>query len=343
MRMAKAVKLADIAEQLDVSVVTVSKALSGQKGVSEEMRARIRRLADEMGYVSKKSAPDQRKNAGKSYNIGVLIQETYLDKFDSFYWMMYQHVATNAMERGSFTMLEVVSPRMEKLLLPPKVMTEQKVDGIIVIGRLSQTYLQSICETTDIPRIYMDFVDENKTADAVLSDSFYGAYYLTNYLFSMGHTKIAYVGTLLATNSITDRYLGYSKSLMEHGESFRPDWLIADRDLESGLIDDENLLQLPEDMPTAFFCNCDLAAGKLINKLRRCGYRVPEDISVAGYDNYIHPDLCDIAITTYEVDLKEMARRSVEALLQKMNSPDVHLGIQMVEGRLVVKDSVRRI
>jgi DNA-binding LacI/PurR family transcriptional regulator len=341
--MAKAVKLADIAAKLDVSVVTVSKALSGQKGVSEEMRARIRKLADEMGYVSKKNVSERKKTVTKSYNIGVLIQETYLDKFDSFYWMMYQHVATHAMERGSFTMLEVVSPRMEKHLVPPKLLTGQKVDGIIVIGKLSEGYLTYIRENAKIPRIYMDFVDDNKSADAVLSDSYYGSYYLTNYLFSMGHTKIAYVGTLLATNSITDRYLGYTKSLMEHGQHYRPEWLIADRDVESGLIDDENLLQLPEDMPTAFFCNCDLTAGKLINKLRRFGYRVPEDISVVGYDNYIHPDLCDVAITTYEVDLKQMAEKCVETLIGRMNHEDGAPGIQMVEGRLVIKDSVRRV
>jgi LacI family transcriptional regulator/LacI family purine nucleotide synthesis repressor len=341
--MAKAVKLADIASKLNVSVVTVSKALSGQKGVSEELRERIIKLADEMGYVSTKSAKERKKTVTKSYNIGVLIQESYLDKFGSFYWMMYQNVATQAMEKGSFTMLEVVSTQMEKTLTPPKLLTGQKVDGIVVIGKLDEPYLLFLREKTDMPRIYMDFVDENKTADAVLSDSFYGSYYLTNYLFSMGHTRIAYVGTVLATNSITDRFLGYMKSLMEHGQKYRPEWVIADRDIESGLIDEENLLQLPEDMPTAFVCNCDLTAGKLINKLRRFGYRVPEDISVAGYDNYIHPDLCDIAITSYEVDLKEMAKRCVEMLIGKLNNEGSACGIQMVEGRLVIKESVRRI
>jgi LacI family transcriptional regulator/LacI family purine nucleotide synthesis repressor len=70
---------------------------------------------------------------------------------------------------------------------------------------------------------------------------------------------------------------------------------------------------------------------------------VPEDISVAGYDNYIHPDLCDIAITSYEVDLKEMAKRCVEMLIGKLNNEGSACGIQMVEGRLVIKESVRRI
>lgn len=82
--MAKAVKLADIAARVGVSTVTVSKALSGQKGVSEEMRARIRKLADEMGY-RQPSAVKKETGKTRSYTIGVLIEEEYLDKYESFY------------------------------------------------------------------------------------------------------------------------------------------------------------------------------------------------------------------------------------------------------------------
>ena len=75
--MAKAVKLADIAEQLGVSTVTVSKALSGQKGVSEAMREKIKQLADELGY--KQPSAVKKEKSVKSYNIGVLVSEKYLD------------------------------------------------------------------------------------------------------------------------------------------------------------------------------------------------------------------------------------------------------------------------
>ena len=75
------------------------------------------------------------------------------------------------------------------------------------------------------------------------------------------------MGTLLATGSITDRYLGYTKSLMEHGVAVRGDWTIADRDIHTGKIDMDRLLQLPKEMPTAFVCNCDLTASFLIRRL----------------------------------------------------------------------------
>ena len=339
--MAKAVRLADIAEKVGVSTVTVSKALTGQKGVSEEMRRRITQLADEMGYVP--TAKTKKSTARKSYNIGLLIEESYLDKYDSFYWQMYQQVATRAMEWGCFTLMEVVGRQMAGELELPKLIREQKVDGIIVLGKMTDDFLSYIRQNTTAPLVYMDFTDEELEADAVVSDSFYGAYQLANYLIGMGHRKIAYVGTLLATTSITDRYLGYTKSLMEHGIPIRSEWQINDRDLTSGYIDEENLLQLPEEMPTAFMCNCDLTAGKLINKLSRMGYRVPEDISVVGYDDYIYPGICEVGITTYEVDLAEMARCAVGVLLEKMSGRGQNHGIHIVEGHLVIKDSVRRI
>ena len=79
-------------------------------------------------------------------------------------------------------------------------------------------------------------------------------------------------------------------------------------------------------MPTAFVCNCDLAASYLIRKLENEGYRVPEDVSVVGFDNFLYPGLCDIGITTYEVDISEMARcpgfpfKQIDKMIGIMNS-----------------------
>lgn len=339
--MAKAVKLADIAEKVNVSTVTVSKALSNQKGVSEELRARIKELADEMGY--KQPSVIRKERAQKSYNIGIIISEVFLGKYDSFYWQMYQMVTTKASAKGCFTLLEVITNEAAETNQIPMLLQEQKVDGLIVIGRQRERYLQSLEKNSNVPMVYLDFCNEHEDCDAIISDSYYGAYKLTNYLFEMGHRKIAYVGTLKATGSITDRYFGYCKSMLEHGFTVHDDWVIPDRDPSNDQIDPENLMQLPEDMPTAFVCNCDLCANELIHKLEGLGYRVPEDISVVGYDNYLFPGLSDIAITTYEVDLKEMARRGVNILIKKMNGDPYHKGISIVEGHLVVKDSVKNL
>lgn len=338
--MAKTVKLADIAEKVGVSTVTVSKALSGQKGVSEEMREKIKQLADELGYCS--PSENKRQTTEKQYNIGVIIQEVYLDKYDSFYLTMYQELNKRAVARGCFTLLESMSRESVLSNVMPLLVQEKKVDGLIVVGDMTQTYMEHLEEKAGIPVVCMDFYNDTINLDTVISNSFYGTYALTNYLFQMGHKKIAYVGTVGTTNSITDRYLGYAKSLLEHHIEVRKDYVIDDRDTKTGRMDLDKYYQLPEDMPSAFVCNCDLAASYLIRKLRANGYRVPEDISVVGFDNYLFPGLCDIGITTYEVNIGEMARRVVHKIVRKIANENYTAGVFIVDGHMVIKDSVTR-
>ena len=338
--MAKTVKLADIAEKVGVSTVTVSKALSGQKGVSEEMREKIKQLADELGYRS--PSENKRQTTEKQYNIGVIIQEVYLDKYDSFYLAMYQELNKRAVARGCFTLLESMSRESVLSNVMPLLVQEKKVDGLIVVGDMTQTYMEHLEAEAGIPVVCMDFYNDTINLDTVISNSFYGTYALTNYLFQMGHKKIAYVGTVGTTNSITDRYLGYAKSLLEHHIEVRKDYVIDDRDTKTGRMDLDKYYQLPEDMPSAFVCNCDLAASYLIRKLRANGYRVPEDISVVGFDNYLFPGLCDIGITTYEVNIGEMARRVVHKIVRKIANENYTAGVFIVDGHMVIKDSVTR-
>lgn len=339
--MAKSVKLADIAEKLSVSTVTVSKALSDQKGVSDELREKIKSLAQEMGYKSPSAA--KLLKARKSYNIGVLISERYFDQYESFYWQMYQEVATKAVAKECFTMLEVLSQKNELDLELPKLLQEDKVDGLIIIGLLKPDYLTAIEQNIKIPFVYLDFYDKRHECDAVITDNYYGMYKMINYLFDMGHKDIAYVGTLLYTGSITDRYFGYSKALLEHGRKVREDWILDDRNFDTGDRGAGFQFKLPKEMPTAFACNCDLTAGVLIEYLKEKGYRVPEDISVVGFDNYLFPGICNLGITTYEVDIKEMSRKTINNLLKKMSGEHYKQGISIVEGHMVIKESVKKI
>lgn len=339
--MAKAVKLSDIAERVGVSTVTVSKALSGQKGVSEEVRKKIRSIAEELGYQQPSAARKSQNH--RNFNIGILISERFLVKYESFYWQMYQAVATRATAEECFTMLEVIGKAEEENGRMPKLVQERKVDGIIVIGKMMDAYLQHLNTEAGIPVIYLDYYNGREASDSVISNSYYGTYELTYYLYRMGHRKIAYVGTLLATESITDRYFGYQKALLELGLEQKKEWVLDDRHIETGEIDTVNMLQIPKDMPTAFVCNCDQTASFLIKKLKDNGYRVPEDISVVGFDNYLYPGLSDIQITTYEVDLEEMARRAIHNMISKISNENYKPGIHIVEGHMVLKESVAQI
>lgn len=335
--MAKTVKMSDIAERLNVSTVTVSKALSDQKGVSDEMRNKIKKLAMELGYQKPIAKQEDR---GRSFNVGVIVPEDYIEKYQTFYWEMYQELNMAAVKNNSFIMLEVVSAADEKAMIPPKLLKESKVDGLIVLGGLVGNYLRMIKEHYATPTVYLDFYDPHIKEDCVISNSFYGTYLLTNYLFEKGHTNIGFVGTVLATKSITDRYLGYMKSLMEHGKSVREDWVLDDRDSERHNF---QKFLIPEEMPTAFVCNCDTIASWIIRELGNKGYRVPEDVSVVGFDDFLYPGLCNVPMTTYAVNMPEMAEQCVKILITKVTGGETSEGMHLVEGRFIERKSVRAI
>ena len=336
--MAKKTTMSDIASELGISTVTVSKALSGQKGVSEEMRQRIIELAEEWGY-QKTSSKD-----GESYKIGVLIGGRYVSNIDSFYGHMYQIFSAKAAKLGSFTMLEILSDDDEKNLVYPRIIGEANVEAVVIMGALSEEYLNMLDEKMSLPIFYMDFTDRKHMKDSVISGSYYGSYILTNYLFDKGHKNIGYVGTVLSTPSITDRYLGYKRAMMEHGIEINKDWVLDDRGINNDKVDLESYMEFPKGkLPTAFVCNCDLTASRFMQYLKLKGYRVPEDISLVGYDDFLFADAPSVGLTTYKVDMDEMVRRTLKRIMHVLKGEEYRGGLSIVEGYLVERDSVKKL
>jgi len=341
--MAKNVTMRDIAKKVGVSTVTVSKALTDKDGVGSELRAVIKATAEEMGYTYSGIGDGFRR--GRSYNIGVIVEEHYVDNSTTvfpFYMKMYNSINKQMSQFHYSVIMEAITSKMLAEHRMPDIVAERKVDGVIVLGQMKSDYLKVLRENK-LPVVYLDFYDRTMEVPSVINDNMYGTYMLTNYLVSMGHKKIAYVGTVGMTNSITDRYLGYLKSMMEHGMDVPKDYVMDDRDTKTGRMDLEKYYKFPKDMPTAFVCNCDLAASYLIRKLENEGYRIPEDVSVVGFDNFLYPGLCDIGITTYEVDISEMARRAIHKIVRKIANENYTAGVFIVDGHVVFKDSVARI
>lgn len=113
--------------------------------------------------------------------------------------------------------------------------------------------------------------------------------------------------------------------------SFRKEWLLDNRDRETGDFDYERFLMLAErDLPSAFFCNNDVVALMLIHKLRENGYEVPRDVSVVGFDNYVKEPYDRIGITTYVINIRKMTRRVIRIEIHKLENPDYRTGIYMI-------------
>ena len=326
--MSKAVKMEDIAKELGISVVSVSKGLAGKEGVSDQMRDRIFETALRLGYKLDK---DKKKASG---NIGVIVADRFMDD-NAFYQKLYRQIIIHCTGCGYSGMLEIISSSDEKELIIPKVVRDHIVDGVVFMGDVSKEYIERF-RKTKLPYILVDFHVENIDADCIISDNIYGEMRLTELMIERGRKKIAFVGDVLATTSILDRYLGYTRALLMNRIMPKEEWLIIDRDEDGRYIE----LALPENMPDAFVCNCDEVAFNLVMKLKQMGYRVPEDISVAGYDDYTFSMLCDPKLTTYKVNTEEMAKKAVEQLVKRIKGRTVIYGQSVIGGELIKRDSI---
>ena len=331
----KNVTMSDIAKDLGVSTVTVSKAITGKEGVSKGVREKIVRRASEMGYMYSRGAREE--TTEKQFNIGILIGEGFFND-DAFYSRMYQRIVMELTKLGNFGMLEIVTRKAERQQHPPKIITNQKVDGLILLGQMNRKYIDMV-SNFGLPLVLLDFYDEEGVEDSVIGDNVYGACRLTRYLIAQGHTKIGFIGSYLETSSILDRYIGFYKAMVQMQLPINQDWVLADRDAEGRYLD----IEFPKEMPTAFFCNCDEVAFNVIKKLKKLGYQVPEDVSVVGFDNYIHAELSSPQITTFGVDLETMVQKAVDIIIKKVQSDDYSVGRIVVSGDLYLRNSVKKL
>ncbi|WP_078579151.1 substrate-binding domain-containing protein [Salipaludibacillus agaradhaerens] len=327
------VTMRDIADKIGVSSVTVSKALNDKEGVSEELRKKIQSLAEELGYRFNSTAKSMKE--GLSYNIGVIIPEHFIGETKSFYLSFYQEITKHLESYHYYGILQTLSQEDEMNHVLPGTYYENKVDGFIILGQISNEYL-NVLKNNGIPLICLDFYTDQTEVDCIITDNFYGTYEVTNHLIKMGHREIAFVGNIYFTSSIQDRYLGYYKSLLEHRLPLKEHFIINDRDDNGTFID----IQLPKERPTAFVCNCDQVAYNVVKKLQLLGYRVPEDFSVVGFDNDIYSTIASPQLTTVQVNVPEMSEAAVRNIIDKVRDNQKASGRVLVKGKIVQRDSV---
>lgn len=333
----KKVRLSDIAQKLNVSTVTVSKALSNKEGVGDELREQIKELADKMGYKIKQTVSEF-ENSTK--NIGILIPSKFFSYNSSFYWNVFNQLSKELLNRNYYSIMELLSDENERQLILPRMLNDKKVDGIIILGQTSNEYLDAL-NASFKNFILMDFYSSSTQTqyDSVSNDDFYCSYRLTNYVLSQGHKKLKFVGTFNATSSIRDRFMGFQKALFENNISSELKDIIDDRD-EKGM----NIqIKLPskEEMPTAFICNNDETAARLISQLEEKGYKIPDDISVTGFDNYISQHKPSVGLTTVYIHPEDTANTAADLIIQKITGKNYIKGRHIVSGELIIRDSVK--
>lgn len=334
----KKVRLSDIAERLNVSTVTVSKALANKEGVGDDLRKQIKEIAEEMGYSVKKSSVAA--NGSITGNIGIIIPSRFFSQNLSFYWYLFNFLSKELLNRNYYSIMELLSDDDEAKLITPRMLNDKKVDGIIILGQVSKSYINTIRTHYD-NFILLDFYTNIMGIDCVSNDDYYCSYMLTSYVISQGHKKLRFVGNFEATSSIKDRFMGFQKAMYENKLSAAFDEIISDRDERGQQIE----IQLPaaKDMPTAFICNNDETAAMVIEALNKKGYKVPEDVSVTGFDNYLTQHTTSVPLTTVSINPQDTANVAADLIIKKINGEAYIKGRHLVSGTLIIRDSVKKI
>lgn len=333
----KKVRLTDIAEKLGVSSVTISKALTNKDGVSDELRNEIKALAESMGYKTKQQT--QNTLAGsKTGNIGILIPSRFFSRDFSYYWYLFNYLSKELLSRNYYSIMELLTDEDEKQNNIPRMVLDKKIDGLIILGQTKTSYL-TVIEEQFKNFILLDFYTKKTNFDSVSNDDYYCSYMLTNYVISQGHKDIRFVGTFSATTSIQDRYMGFQKAMYEHSINTSFEDIIPDREEQSKMIS----IPLPKKLPTAFICNCDETAASLIVQLEQMGLNVPQDISVAGFDNYVSSGKINIGLTTVYIKPEDTAKTAADLLISKISGLPYIKGRHLVSGEIIIRDSIKKI
>ena len=337
MRRKKSVTMQYIADQLGISKVTVSKALKDQDGVSEELRLKIKEVAQELGY----KLPGADTATVGTKNVVIMVQEKYVDakEYTTFYLRFYQKLASSLTQKGYMCNLFPLGVNTPSAVELNKWFNDSNVGGVIVLGDVKKQHIAMI-KDLKIPMLFLDCYNADVSVDCIVTDNYYSTFEITNYLKKCGHVHIGFVGNINATSSIQDRFLGYCRSLMGSNLPIKHDCIIPDRDE----FNEEIEFVLPQEMPTAFVCNCDDTAYKFVQHLVSKGYRVPEDVSVVGFDNDIYAELSNPKLTTVAVNVEVMTEKATNLMIDKIQNGDRDSQSRIfVTGDTVYRQSVRKI
>lgn len=303
------VSIKDIARAAQVSHSTVSRALRDSPLVNPETRALIHKIAAEKGYTV--SAVARSLVTRRTNTIGVVVTSIA----DPFVGEVVGGIEAFLLGEGYSVILATCHADPVREQRAVRSFQERRVDGILVAAsRVGPLYL-SLLEEMRLPIVLINNQHPGEFGCHVSIDNPAGARAIMDHLLSLGHRRIAYIGDRTGLHSDAERFDGYRDSLQVAGIPFDPSLVVSGNgDHESGMIAMRELLDGPEP-PTAVFCYNDMSAYGAMRAVRDRGLRIPEDISVAGFDDLFLSSYTDPPLTTVRQPMREMGREAAGILL----------------------------
>ena len=332
------VSMKDIAQKCGVSVATVSKALNGQPDIGEETRVRVCEMAQRMGYMTNSAARALKTN--RTYHLGVLFVDERLSGLAHEYFSTVLESFKAESERRGYDITFINRNVGGKPASYLQHCRYRGVDGIVIACvDFNDPQVRELADS-DLPMVTVDHVFNNRLA--VVSDNVNGAETLVRYAYEMGHRKIAFLHGE-RTSVTQNRLVGFYRACEDLGLTVPEEYVreSAFHNPDRCAQDTLDLMNLPE-RPTCILFPDDYSYVGGMNALRQMGIRVPEDVSVMGYDG-IHLARV-IGLTTYWQDNREIGRIAAERLISLIEHPKTTLVDRiMVSGRLLEGTTVKEL
>ncbi|KAF2959482.1 LacI family transcriptional regulator [Thermotoga sp. 38H-to] len=311
----KGISLKDIAQRLNVSVSTVSRALNGKPGVSKRLREKIIKLAEELGYTPNPLAIGLK--SGTTKLVGILVPELKGD----FFALIVESVERALYHLGYRLLLCPTEDDPKKEEEHLKILVNQKVEGILSAPanfKENKELYEVIINEYKIPVVFFDRLVEGIETDYVISDNSEGMKLLMDYLISRGHKKIGFIHPLRGIYTSEIRL----KTFLEYKDKivFKEEWLIDGKSSEEDAREAFLNLMRSKERPTAVIIGSYHMTLGCLRAAKEMALKIPEDVSIVSFDDAPWNEIFEPPITCVSQDPREIGLIAATILLNKLKN-----------------------
>ncbi|CAI9391505.1 TPA: DNA-binding transcriptional regulator CytR [Citrobacter amalonaticus] len=334
-KQAAAATMKDVAIKAKVSTATVSRALMNPDKVSQSTRNRVEQAAVEVGYLPQATGRNVKRN--ESRTILVIVP----DICDPFFSELIRGIEVTAASHGYLVLIGDCAHQNQQEKTFVNLIITKQIDGMLLLGsRLP--FDASIEEQRNLPPMVManEFAPELELP-TVHIDNLTAAFNAVNYLHELGHQRIGCIAGPEEMPLCHYRLQGYVQALRRCGVTVDPHYIArGDFTFEAGGNALRQLFELPQP-PTAVFCHSDVMALGALSWAKRQGIKVPDDLSIIGFDNIALAEFCDPPLTTVAQPRFEIGREAMLLLLDQIHGQNVNSGSRLMDCELILRGTTR--
>ncbi|EGQ7857006.1 substrate-binding domain-containing protein [Vibrio parahaemolyticus] len=327
----------DIAKLAGVSTSTVSHVINKTRFVSEEISERVNNAAKELNYYAP-SALARSLKVNRTKTIGMLVTTST----NPFFGEVVKGVERSCYHKGYSLILCNTEGDNERMRQSINTLLQKRVDGLILMcSSLEGERIDVFERYPDIPVVVMDWGPMLFTSDKIQDNSLRGGYLAAKYLIDCGHTEIGCITGPLIKHQAQMRYEGYKRAMNEAGLEFNANWIIeSDFECEGGYQAFKKMAERGK-LPSSIFVSNDMMAMGVINAANELDIKVPDDLSIIGYDDIHIAKFMSPSLTTIHQPKYRLGQAAVETLVRRLDDKSNEAQVVQLEPTLVVRNSVK--